>query len=174
MSVGFRRLPSQCVNYDAGGHGLRVDIQMSEDDLIAAAVRVLKPYRREAGRLFGDAGAAVLSEKGNLYTGTCIDTAGGFCAERSAMAAMITDGEYKIQKVVAVWRDERNGELHILPPCGICREFMRNVDEEKLERSGCSWKKEDSQAQRASAIFRVAGSIGRLKATSSVTRRHRP
>jgi cytidine deaminase len=27
---------------------------------------------------------------------------GGFCAERSAMVAMITDGEYKIQKVVAV------------------------------------------------------------------------
>ncbi len=48
------------------------------------------------------------------------------------MAAMITDGEYKIQKVVAVWRDERNGKLHVLPPCGICREFMRNVDEENL------------------------------------------
>jgi len=90
---------------------------MTEDDLIAAAVRVLKPHRTKAGRLFGDAGAAVLSEKGNLYTGTCIDTAGGFCAERSAMAAMITDGEYKIQKVVAVWRDERNGKLHVLPPC---------------------------------------------------------
>ena len=48
------------------------------------------------------------------------------------MAAMITDGEYKIQKIVAVWRDERNGKLHVLPPCGICREFMRNVDEENL------------------------------------------
>jgi cytidine deaminase len=105
---------------------------MSEDDLIVAAVRVLKPYRTKAGRLFGDTGAAVLSEKGILYTGTCIDTAGGFCAERSAMAAMIADGEYKIQKVVAVWRDERNGKLDVLPPCGICREFMRNVDEENL------------------------------------------
>ena len=48
------------------------------------------------------------------------------------MAAMITDGEYKIQKVVAVWRDERNGNLHVLPPCGICREFIRNIDEENL------------------------------------------
>jgi hypothetical protein len=37
---------------------------MTEDDLIAAAVRVLKPYRTKAGRLFGDAGAAVLSKKG--------------------------------------------------------------------------------------------------------------
>jgi cytidine deaminase len=109
-----------------------LDIRMSQDDLIAAAIRVLRPYRTKAGRLFGDAGAAVLSEKGNVYAGTCIDTAGGFCAERSAMAAMITDGEYKIQKVVAVWRDERNGKLHVLPPCGICREFMRNVEEENL------------------------------------------
>jgi cytidine deaminase len=105
---------------------------MTEDDLFAPAVRVLKPYRTKAGRLFGDAGAAVLSVKGNVYTGTRIDTAGGFCAERSAMDAMIIDGEYRIQKVVAVWRDERNGKLHVLPPCGICREFMRNVHEENL------------------------------------------
>jgi cytidine deaminase len=106
---------------------------MTEDDLIAAAGRVLKPYRTKAGRLFGDVAAAVLSKKGNLYTGTCVDTPGwGLCAERSAMAAIITDGEYRIQKVVAVWRDERNGKLYVLPPCGVCREFMRNVHEEKL------------------------------------------
>lgn len=68
-----------------------------------------------------------------LYTGTCVDTPNwGLGAERSAMAAMITNGEYKIQKVVAVWRDERNGKLYVLPPCGICREFMRNVDENNL------------------------------------------
>jgi cytidine deaminase len=105
---------------------------VTADDLIAAAARVLKPYRTKNGRLFGDVGAAILSEKGKLYVGTCVDTAGGFCAERSAMAAMITNGEYKIQKVVAVWRDERNGKLYVLPPCGICREFMRNVDEDNL------------------------------------------
>ena len=107
---------------------------MTEDDLIAAAVRVLKPHRTRDGRLFGDVGAAILSEKGNLYVGTCVDTGCGWglCAERSAMAAMITEGEYRIRKVVAVWRDERNGKLHVLPPCGICRGFMRSVDEDNL------------------------------------------
>ena len=46
---------------------------------------------------------------------------------------MITAGEYRIQKIVAVWRDERNGKLSVLPPCGICREFMRSIDENNLE-----------------------------------------
>ena len=79
---------------------------MTADDVIAAAARVLKPYRTKTGRLFGDVGAAILSEKGKLYTGTCVDTPNwGLCAERSAMATMITNGEYKIQKVL------RSGEM---------------------------------------------------------------
>lgn len=49
------------------------------------------------------------------------------------MAAMITHGEYRIQKVVAVWRDIQNGKLHVLPPCGVCREFMRQVDDRNLD-----------------------------------------
>ena len=46
----------------------------------------------------------------------------GFCAEHAAIAAMITAGEHKIAKVVAVnW----NGE--VMPPCGRCREFMSQL-----------------------------------------------
>ncbi len=91
--------------------------------------------RHMAGdRLFGDVGAVVVSESGHEYTGVCLDTASwGLCAERSAIAAMVTAGEYKIKTVVAVWRDERDGKLYVLPPCGICREFMRQVDEANLE-----------------------------------------
>lgn len=55
--------------------------------------------------------------------------------------------------------------------CGIPPAAVRNLSgvhaqrrRGEPERSGCSWKTEDSQSQRASAIFRVAGSIGRLKA----------
>jgi len=59
--------------------------------------------------------------------------AGGLCAERSALAAMVTDGCYQIDKVLAVWRDEKTGKLHVLPPCGICRNFMRELDESNLE-----------------------------------------
>jgi len=46
---------------------------------------------------------------------------------------MVTDGCYEIDKVVAVWRDNKSGKLHVLPPCGICRSFMRELDEKNLE-----------------------------------------
>jgi hypothetical protein len=76
---------------------------MTNDDLIETAAGVLNRHVGPDGRLFGDVGAALLSEEGNLYTGVCVDTASwGLCAERSAMAAMITAREYRIRKVVAV------------------------------------------------------------------------
>ncbi|KKB06793.1 hypothetical protein VE25_21030 [Devosia geojensis] len=110
-----------------------------EDDgtirsLIGRAAAVLRPHRTRQGRLLGDVGAAVLSADGNIYTGVCVDTPSwGLCAERSALAAMIGRGEYRIDKVVAVWRNEETGRLHVLAPCGVCREFMRQIDDDNLE-----------------------------------------
>jgi cytidine deaminase len=40
---------------------------------------------------------------------------------------MVTAGEYRIDTIVAVWRDD-SGALYVLPPCGRCREFIRQVD----------------------------------------------
>ena len=50
----------------------------------------------------GAVSAAILTENGNVYTGVCIDTACslGMCAERNAIANMITNGESKIVKLV--------------------------------------------------------------------------
>ena len=105
----------------------------TSDELIRIASDVLHPHT-VGERLFGDVGAALLSEAGHLYVGVSVDTPGwGLCAERSAIAAMITAGQYRMSKIVAVWKDRRTGDLHILPPCGICREFMRSVDEANLE-----------------------------------------
>lgn len=105
---------------------------MTDEDLIALATSVIRPYWVK-DRQFGDVGAAVLDMRGRSYAGVCVDTPGwGLCAERSAMAAMITAGEYRIAKVVAVWRDTRTQEPAVLPPCGICREFMRAIDEGNL------------------------------------------
>lgn len=60
----------------------------------------------------------------------CIDTASalGLCAERNAIAHMITHGESRIDKVVAVMSDGRVG-----PPCGACREFMMQLDRDSGE-----------------------------------------
>lgn len=44
---------------------------------------------------------------------------------------MVTAGETQIRRVVAVWRDSRIGpdaELFVLPPCGVCRRFMVDID----------------------------------------------
>ena len=69
----------------------------------------------------GSVAAAILTKAGNIYVGGCIDTACslGMCAERNAMANMITFGENEIDRVVAVMGDGQVG-----PPCGACREMM--------------------------------------------------
>ncbi|MGH2617516.1 MAG: cytidine deaminase family protein [Thermomicrobiales bacterium] len=107
---------------------------MTNDELIQCAASVLKPHTSD-GRLMGDVGATILTDTGNVYSGVCIDTGSGtgFCAEHAAIAAMVTAGEYRIARIVAVWRDKGNGALTVLPPCGRCREFIRQIDEGNLE-----------------------------------------
>ncbi|MFJ9588304.1 cytidine deaminase family protein [Streptomyces acidicola] len=101
---------------------------VSNDELIAAAQAVVHPHK-VGDRLFGDVGSVLVTDAGNLYSGVCIDTGSGtgFCAEHAAIAAMVTAREYRIAKVVAVWRDDE-GAWYVLPPCGRCREFIRQVD----------------------------------------------
>ena len=96
------------------------------DRLYIAARKV--QYERKISPTI-DAGAvcaALLTEKGNIYTGVCIDTACslGMCAERNAIANMITNGESHIKKIAAVIPDGKAGM-----PCGACREFMMQLDE---------------------------------------------
>ena len=76
--------------------------------------------------------AALLTEKGNIYVGVCIDSACslGMCAERNAIANMITNGEDQIVKIVAVLPEGKAGM-----PCGACREFMMQMNKaaERIE-----------------------------------------
>lgn len=78
----------------------------------------------------GGVAAAILTKSGNIYLGVCIDTACslGMCAERNAIANMITNGESQIDKVVAVMEDGRVGA-----PCGSCREFMMQLDKDSRD-----------------------------------------
>lgn len=75
----------------------------------------------------GGVGAALLTKEGNIYTGVCIDTACtlGMCAERNAIANMITCGENSIDKIVAVTDDGK-----AVSPCGACRELMMQLDKD--------------------------------------------
>ena len=82
--------------------------------------RVVSPFVEAGG-----VAAAVQSASGAIYVGVCIDTCSslGMCAERNAIANMLTHGESKIRRVVAVMPDGRVGS-----PCGACRELMMQLD----------------------------------------------
>jgi len=96
--------------------------------MIEKARTVLKPRKLSLGAAGGVA-CALLSASGRIYLGVCIDVGSGigFCAEHSAIAAMITAGETSILKIVAVW--DRNT---VLPPCGRCRELIYEINETNL------------------------------------------
>ncbi len=88
------------------------------------ALTVAKERTLSPTAVAGSVGAAILTDKNNLYTGVCIDTACsmGFCAEHAAAAAMITAGEHQIIKMIAVRYDGT-----IVSPCGRCREFISQL-----------------------------------------------
>ena len=87
--------------------------------------RVISPFIEAGG-----VAAALITKTGNVYVGVCIDTAStlGMCAERNAIANMITNGESQIDKIVAVTPDGKVGS-----PCGACREYMMQLDKDSGE-----------------------------------------
>ncbi|HOZ88879.1 MAG TPA: cytidine deaminase [Bacilli bacterium] len=94
-------------------------------ELYAKAKGVINPRTISPLIKAGSVGAAILTDQGNIYVGVCIDTACtlGMCAERNAIANMITNGEQKIVKLVCVMNDGKVGS-----PCGACREYLMQLD----------------------------------------------
>ena len=99
-------------------------------ELYQKAVEVLDPRQVSENVETGGVAAALVTDKGNVYRGVCIDTACGLgmCAERAAAASMITHGEHQIDKILALMPDGRVG-----PPCGACREFLMQLGPESGE-----------------------------------------
>ncbi len=97
------------------------------DELYNKAKSVINPRTVSPFIDAGGVGAAILTDKGNVYVGVCIDTACtlGMCAERNAIANMITNGESKIIKLVCVGQDGSVGS-----PCGACREYLMQLDKD--------------------------------------------
>ena len=91
------------------------------EEMYAAAKAVFNVRRISEYVTAGEVSAAVRSKSGRIYTGVCIDTCStlGICAERNAIFNMVTNGEYEIDRVLAILPDGSSGA-----PCGACRELM--------------------------------------------------
>lgn len=99
------------------------------EDLYQKAFEVAKPQKLSKFAESAGVGAAIQSESGAIFQGVCVDTSSsmGFCAEHAAAAAMLTSGESRVKKMVAV-----NWEGKVFPPCGRCREFISQLHPENV------------------------------------------
>ena len=103
---------------------------MTVGELQNKALTVVHPRKLSDYAEAGGVGAAILSGDSNVYVGLCIDTACsmGSCAEHAAAASMVTVGESRVLQMIAVgWAG------NIMPPCGRCREFIRQLNDRNGE-----------------------------------------
>ena len=99
-----------------------------DKELIEKAKKMLKKVKLSGEKKVGEVGAVLITNKRNFYTGVCADlycSLGG-CAERGAILSMLNDGETQIDTIVAVSGNK------ILPPCGVCREMILQVNKKNL------------------------------------------
>lgn len=99
-------------------------------ELYNEARRIQKAWEVSPFIEVGGVAAALLTKKGTVYVGVCIDTASslGMCAERNAIANMLNNGESQIEKNVAVLSDGS-----VVAPCGVCRESMMQLAKDSGE-----------------------------------------
>lgn len=93
----------------------------SQQELFDAAVTAME--RAYAPYSNFPVGAAVRSSSGVVYAGCNVENAAypqGWCAEASAIAAMVSAGEREIVEVLTVCRSELVGTC-----CGGCRQKLR-------------------------------------------------
>lgn len=77
----------------------------------------------------GHVACALLTDKGNVYTGISINAKCGigFCAEHSAIADMLKAGESRIIKLVS------SSQNKPVVPCGRCLEFIRQINDDNIK-----------------------------------------
>ena len=81
-------------------------------------------------------GAVVKGANGRLYAGCNVENAAypeGCCAETSAIAAMVMDGESKITEVLVMGAGEA-----LVTPCGGCRQRIREFAADTVPIHICS------------------------------------
>ena len=106
---------------------------MTDKELVLKAIDSMKnsysPYSRFK------VGAALLTENGKIYTGCNIENVAfgpSICAERVAFFKAISEGEKNFSKIAVV--GGKNGIISsATPPCGVCRQVMREFCSDDFE-----------------------------------------
>ena len=80
-------------------------------------------------------GAALLTKENKVYKGCHIENAAfrpTVCAERTAFLKALSEGEREFSKIAVV--GGKNGEISgAFPPCGVCRQVMREFCDDNFE-----------------------------------------
>ncbi len=104
---------------------LEIKVNSEENELINAAFeacnRAYAPYSEFC------VGAALLCKNGRVYTGANIENSSysmTICAERTAFAGAILDGEREFKAIAVVSRDKNGVVDRACVPCGACLQFM--------------------------------------------------
>ena len=106
---------------------------MQDKEIVAKALEMVgKAY---APYSHFQVGAAVLAASGRLYGGANVENASSgatICAERSAIIAAVNAGERKLT-AIAVCGGKDGVITGAFPPCGVCRQVMREFCEEDFK-----------------------------------------
>ncbi|MDP4134071.1 MAG: cytidine deaminase [Bacillota bacterium] len=98
---------------------------MTETGLIALAKKASESaYVPYSGYTVG---AALLTKSGKVYTGVNIENASytpTCCAERTAFFKAVSEGEKEFE-AIAVVGGKKGDFKDYFPPCGVCRQVMR-------------------------------------------------
>lgn len=76
--------------------------------------------------------SAIRTVDGSMFTAIHFETKGGYanvCGEVAAIACMVAGGHRDLDTIVAVWHSPQ-GQHCILPPCGRCRDMIREFNPE--------------------------------------------
>ena len=73
-------------------------------------------------------GAALLGANGQVYLGCNIENAGytpSNCAERTAVFKAVSEGQREFSSIAIVGGPEGTAPQVLTPPCGVCRQVLR-------------------------------------------------
>lgn len=79
-------------------------------------------------------GAALLGKNGVIYKGCNVENASypaTNCAERTAIFSAVAEGQKEFEAIAIVGGPEGATSLDFCPPCGVCRQVMREFSNPK-------------------------------------------